>query len=225
MDGEMIGEKAVSQQQQKFMGMVHAMQKGGKVKGASPELKKVARTMKKSDAEDFAKTKHKGLPKKVKGGKPVDEDGGPGGVEAEKPYRDPKSGKMITPPKGATQPPADSPFPPGDKRNAPSPKRADADTTNDEQVAETDKNPGDSGSKKAKSGGGMTFGKGIYDSMNRDLESMIAENMNVSVNASTDGQKNISVNASEEDADELARLLMMAGIGGQSDGYSEVCGS
>lgn len=60
-----IAEKAVSQQQQKFMGMVHAMQKGEKVKGASPELKKVASTMKKSDAEDFASTKHKGLPKKV----------------------------------------------------------------------------------------------------------------------------------------------------------------
>lgn len=60
-----IAEKAVSQQQQKFMGMVHAMQKGEKVKGASPELKKVASTMKQSDAEDFAKTKHKGLPKKV----------------------------------------------------------------------------------------------------------------------------------------------------------------
>jgi len=44
------------------MGMVHAMQKGDKVKGASPELKKVARTMGKSDARDFAATKHRGLP-------------------------------------------------------------------------------------------------------------------------------------------------------------------
>jgi hypothetical protein len=61
----MLNEKAASQQQQKFMGMVHAMQKGEKVKGASPELKKAARTMKKKDVEDFAKTKHKGLPKKV----------------------------------------------------------------------------------------------------------------------------------------------------------------
>jgi hypothetical protein len=58
-------EKAVSQQQQKFMGMVHAIQKGEKVKGASPELKKTARTMGKSDAKDFAATKHAGLPKKV----------------------------------------------------------------------------------------------------------------------------------------------------------------
>jgi len=61
----LLAEKAVSQQQQKFMGMVHALQKGKKIKGASLELKKVARTMKKSDAKDFAKTKHAGLPKKV----------------------------------------------------------------------------------------------------------------------------------------------------------------
>jgi hypothetical protein len=63
---EVVAEKAVSQQQQKFMGMAHAMQKGDKIKGASPELKKVAKTMKKSDVEDFAATKHEGLPKKVK---------------------------------------------------------------------------------------------------------------------------------------------------------------
>jgi len=218
MDDAVLGEKAVSQKQQKFMGMVHAMQKGGKVKGASPELKKTAGTMKKSDAADFAKTKHKGLPNKVKGGKPV-EEGGPGGIDAEKPYRDEK-GKMVTPPKGATNPPQDpvSPVKParptGKKSKDPEDSfiykpRADADTTSDEQVAETDKNPTD---KKAKGGGGMTFGKGIYDSMNRDLESMISENMTVTVNASSEGDKNITVNATEEDADALARLLMMAGL-------------
>ena len=65
-DEEVVAEKAVSQQQQKFMGMAHAMQKGEKIKGASPELKKVAKTMKKSDVKDFAATKHAGLPKKVK---------------------------------------------------------------------------------------------------------------------------------------------------------------
>jgi hypothetical protein len=63
---EVVAEKAVSQQQQKFMGMAHAMQKGEKIKGASAELKKVAKTMKKSDVKDFAATKHEGLPKKVK---------------------------------------------------------------------------------------------------------------------------------------------------------------
>lgn len=61
-----VSEKAVSKQQQKFFGMVHAMQKGEKIKGASPELKKVAKTMGKKDVKDFAQTKHKGLPTKVK---------------------------------------------------------------------------------------------------------------------------------------------------------------
>ena len=65
LSGIQLNEKAVSKQQQKFMGMVHAMQKGEKVKGASSELKKVAKTMGKKDAKDFASTKHKGLPKKV----------------------------------------------------------------------------------------------------------------------------------------------------------------
>jgi hypothetical protein len=64
-ESKLVSEKAVSKQQQKFMGMVHAMQKGEKVKGASPELKKVAKGMGKKDAKDFAATKHKGLPKKV----------------------------------------------------------------------------------------------------------------------------------------------------------------
>ena len=60
-----VGEKAVSQAQQKFMGMAHAMQKGEKIKGASAELKKVAKSMKPSDTHDFASTKHKGLPQHV----------------------------------------------------------------------------------------------------------------------------------------------------------------
>jgi hypothetical protein len=63
---EPVAEKAVSKAQRKFMGMAHAIQKGEKIKGASPELKKVAKTMKPSDTHDFAATKEKGLPKKVK---------------------------------------------------------------------------------------------------------------------------------------------------------------
>ena len=59
-----LEEKAVSKKQQKFMGMVHAAQKGEKP--ASKEVAKVAKTMKKKDAEDFASTKHKGLPEKKK---------------------------------------------------------------------------------------------------------------------------------------------------------------
>jgi hypothetical protein len=61
---EPIAEKAVSKKQQRFMGMVHAAQKGEKP--ASKEVSKVAKSMGKKDAEDFAKTKHKGLPEKAK---------------------------------------------------------------------------------------------------------------------------------------------------------------
>jgi hypothetical protein len=53
-------EKAVSRKQQRFMGMVHAAQKGEQP--ASGEVAKVASNMKKKDAKDFASTKHKGLP-------------------------------------------------------------------------------------------------------------------------------------------------------------------
>ena len=60
-----IEEKAVSQAQQKFMGMVHAAQKGSKA--ASPAVAKVAKSMGKKDATDFAATKHKGLPAHVEG--------------------------------------------------------------------------------------------------------------------------------------------------------------
>jgi len=60
---KIVIEKSVSKQQQKFMGMVRAVQKG-EMDAPSPEVAKAAKTMKKKDVEDFAKTKHKGLPVK-----------------------------------------------------------------------------------------------------------------------------------------------------------------
>ena len=58
---------ASSKQQQKFMGMVHALQKGDmKPSDASASVKKAAQSMSDKDSKDFASTKHKGLPKKVK---------------------------------------------------------------------------------------------------------------------------------------------------------------
>ena len=53
---------AKSKAQQRFFGMVHACQKTGKC--ASPEVKKVAGDIDYDDADDFASTKHKGLPEK-----------------------------------------------------------------------------------------------------------------------------------------------------------------
>ena len=57
---------AVSKAQQKFFGIVRAIQKG-EMAPTTPETAKAAADMKKSDVKDFASTKHKGLPdKKVK---------------------------------------------------------------------------------------------------------------------------------------------------------------
>jgi hypothetical protein len=54
---------AVSKAQQKFMGMVHATQKGD-MENPSPEVSKAADSMSDKDAKDFASTSHKGLPDK-----------------------------------------------------------------------------------------------------------------------------------------------------------------
>jgi hypothetical protein len=84
---EKISEKSVSKKQQKFMGMVHAAKKGEKP--ASKEVAKVAKGMSKKDAEDFASTKHKGLPEKK--AKKTDEN---------RQVMSPPDGATAEPPKG-----------------------------------------------------------------------------------------------------------------------------
>ena len=54
---------AVSRKQQKFFGIVRAIQKG-EMAPTTPETAKAADDMKKSDVKKFASTKHKGLPEK-----------------------------------------------------------------------------------------------------------------------------------------------------------------
>jgi hypothetical protein len=100
-----------------------------------------------------------------------------------------------------------------------------------EEVEETTTagNVATGGDAPAKGGkkGGMQFGKGIYDNMNRELETMIAESMNVSVNMNSEGPngptKSVTVTATDEDADMLASLLTRSGLGSgmstQDDGY------
>jgi Protein of unknwon function (DUF3008) len=155
-----IAEKAKSKKQQKFMGMVHATKKGEKP--ASKEVAKTAKSMDKKDAEDFASTKHKGLPEKAKAKK-------------------------------------------------------------EESVEETADAPAE---KKTK--GGYNFGGGVYESLDRQFRQALTEGMNVSVNMSTgdDGQdrKSITVTAEGEEAEALAQLLKMAGLGGQEQGCSS-CGT
>ena len=63
-DGGSVSEEAVSKAQQRFFGMVRAVQKGRANIGG--DVAKAAASMKKKDVKDFASTKHKGLPEKKK---------------------------------------------------------------------------------------------------------------------------------------------------------------
>jgi hypothetical protein len=163
-----LEEKAVSKKQQRFMGMVHATQKGEKA--PSKEVAKVAKSMGKKDAEDFASTKHKGLPEKKK------------------------------------------------SDDAPKKKKTEE--------------AGGTGTPTASSG--FSYGKGIYDSLDRDVEAMIAESMNISMSMNSDAQggpsKSLTVTATDDDALKLSQLLKSAGLGGGDDhgyggtGYKSACG-
>ena len=61
---EVLHEKSVSKSQQRFFGMVRKAQKEGEKKASSPEVARVASSIKMKDAKKFASTKHKGLPEK-----------------------------------------------------------------------------------------------------------------------------------------------------------------
>ena len=83
-----------------------------------------------------------------------------------------------------------------------------------------------------KSSGGMQFGKGVYEgaiseSYDKKLSSVLNEGMNVTVtmNNRPDGgpNKTINVTADGDDAEKLAEILKLAGLGGQSSGCSS-CG-
>jgi len=194
---EPIAEKAVSKKQQRFMGMVHAAQKGEKP--ASKEVGKVAKTMKKSDAEDFAKTKHKGLPEKAKK-KEVDENSDQGRLTTTQTspgqsYTTSSTGRV-----SATI---------GNGKMTVKPGKPDKPMDDDVDTASSSTK--DTSSTKSNS----MVGKGIYDSMNRELELMIAESMSINMSDSTEGNQSLTVTATDEDAMRLAMMLKSAGLGGQ----------
>jgi hypothetical protein len=76
---------------------------------------------------------------------------------------------------------------------------------------------------------GVQIGKGIYDSLNREVENMISESMSINVSMTNDdngSHKNITVTAADEDAEMLAQLLRSAGLGGgaaHDHGHEEPC--
>jgi len=86
-------------------------------------------------------------------------------------------------------------------------------TTSSGSVATSD-------SAAPKSSGGMSYGKGIYDSLNRELEGMISESMSINMSMNNDDNgpsRNLTVTATDEDATALASILRMAGMGGGND--------
>jgi hypothetical protein len=216
-DEEQMNEKAVSRKQQKFMGMVHAAKKGEKP--ASKEVAKAAKGISGKEASKFASTKHKGLPEKAKedtdtrdnkaekAGKRVTKD-----IEYDEKAKDGDHGKKRGP---------------QDAKAEKAGKKVAKDIEHDEKVEETTTSgsvataPAGGGKK---SSGEFNFGGGIYDSMNRDLENMIAESMtrldesmNISMNMNSDSHggptKSLTITATEDDADKLAMMLKMAGMG------------
>lgn len=102
------------------------------------------------------------------------------------------------------------------EKGLPEKKEAVDETTTSGSVATA---PAETPKKK----GGMQFGKGIYDSMSRDLEQMISESMSVNISTSTEGSPSVSVSASDEDAAKLAQILKAAGIGADIGGHGDSC--
>jgi len=205
--GQAIQEKAVSKKQQRFMGMVHAAQKGEKP--ASKEVAKAAKGMKKKDAEDFASTKHKGLPEKVKA-KKTDEGivGQAAGTIA---------GGALGGPVGAAIGGAignnltgDGAVEEGGKKKVKKEEKVD-ETTTSGSVATASQAP-----KSSK--GGMKFGGGIYDSWNRQYETLLAESVNVNTTATKNednpGQdhESITITVDGDDVSRFKQLLQSMGI-------------
>jgi hypothetical protein len=79
-----------------------------------------------------------------------------------------------------------------------------------------------------KSSGGTSYGKGIYDSLNRQLENMISESMNINMSMNNDEhggpRKSLTVTATDDDAVMLAGLLKMAGMGQDDEHIHDMTG-
>ena len=84
----------------------------------------------------------------------------------------------------------------------------------EEEVDESTTSGSVATSTATKSSKGGVYGKGIYDSMNRELENMIAESMSINMSDSTEGGKSLTITATDEDALKLGMMLKNAGLGG-----------
>jgi len=218
-EGITMGERAVSKAQRRAAGIAHAAQKGeipqSKLRGASKEMAKMA----KGELHKFAATKEKGLPKHV------EEEG-----TDKRDQHAEKAGRKVT---------KDLEYDMGHKgKDDNKAERAGRKVTKDIEYDEKHKKVKETTSSgsvatastngKAKTGG-MSFGKGVYEGINSQVERMITEGMNVSVNMTQgdDGQphKSITVSAEGEEAENLTQLLRLAGMHKQPEESCPTCGS
>ena len=221
---EPVAEKAVSKAQQKFMGMVHAIQKGEKVKGASPELKKTAKSMKKKDAEDFASTKHKGLPTKVK---KTDEE-----KTSTEDNRAEKAGKKVTKDLEYDMKHKGKDDAKAEKAGKKVTKDIEYDDKKDRKEKKVDETTvaGSVATAPAsgKSSKGMQFGKGVYESLDTQFKQALTESISIQETVAECGMEGsepgITIQASGEDAMKLMQLLKLAGLDQQSAEPCPTCG-
>jgi len=214
-EGITMGERAVSKAQRRAAGIAHAAQKGeiprSKLRGASKEMAK----MTKGELHKFAATKEKGLPKHVE-----EESTDKRDQHAE------KAGRKVT--KDLEY---DMKHKGKDDNKA---ERAGRKVTKDIEYDEKHKKVKETTSSGSvatattsgkSSAGGISFGKGVYESINAKVENMITEGMNVSINADAEGHKSITVSADGEEAENLAQLLRLAGMHKQPEEACPTCGS
>jgi hypothetical protein len=215
-DEEAIAEEPKSKNQAVAARIARGVQKGtakAKPGSASAEMAK----MQPKELNKFAKGSTKGLPKKVsKNKEEVDETSEDGRITTTRTG----PGKTLT---TSTTGRVSATIGNGKMSVKPGkPEKQMDDDTDTASVSNKDTSP-------AKSSSGMSFGKGIYDSMNRELEQMIAESMSINMSDSTEGNKSLTVTATDDDAMKLAMMLKSAGLGGQgrelqSDESCSTCG-
>ena len=196
---EPIAEEPKSKNQAVAARIARGVQKGtakAKPGSASAEMAK----MQPKELNKFAKGSTKGLPKKVSKNKEVDEDS--------------EEGKLITKKVG-----------PGQSLTTSTTGRVSATLDKGKVSVKPGKSTDDADTASVKdtsaSKSNSMVGKGIYDSMNRELEQMIAESMSINMSDSTEGNKSLTVTATDDDAMKLAMMLKSAGLGGHDhDMYS-----
>lgn len=192
-DQEVVAEKAVSKAQRAAAGIARAAQKGeiprSELRGASKEMAK----MPAGELKKFAKTREKGLPEKVK---EVDT----GAADARK-----------TSPASKDQ---------QEKTFAKHRERA-AKEKQDHEKEKSVKETTTAGSVATAPASGKAkgiFGKGVYEaklaeSFDSRLKSVLNESMSVTISSDDQGGRHLNITATDDDAERLAELLKLAGMG------------